>query len=100
MALASAAPARPAQGAPGRARLDRYGEASGNVLAGGVGYFAFFSIFPAFALAFTVFGLVLQDRPDLVDAIADRSTRPAGLGQDAEQPGRHDRGSQAPASRP
>jgi hypothetical protein len=37
----------------------RYSDAHGSVLAGGVGYFAFFSIFPAAALAFTVF-----DNPD------------------------------------
>jgi membrane protein len=38
---------------------DRYGRARGNVLAGGIAYFAFFSLFPALALGFTVFGLVL-----------------------------------------
>ena len=37
----------------------RYSEARGNVLAAGVGYFAFFSVFPAVALAFSVFGFVL-----------------------------------------
>src|SRR6478609_6183895 len=49
----------------------RYGEANGDLLAAGVAYFAFFSIFPALALAFAIFGFVLQDRPDLVAAIAD-----------------------------
>ena len=49
----------------------RYGDVRGNVLAGGISYFAFFSIFPAVALAFTVFGFVLQDRPDLLQAVAD-----------------------------
>ena len=49
----------------------RYGEARGNVLAGGISYFAFFSIFPAVALAFTVFGFVLQNRPDLLQAVSD-----------------------------
>ena len=49
----------------------RYGDARGNVLAGGISYFAFFSIFPAVALAFTVFGFVLQNRPDLLQAVAD-----------------------------
>ncbi|KQU69293.1 ribonuclease BN [Phycicoccus sp. Root101] len=47
----------------------RYGDARGNVLAGGVGYFAFFSIFPAVALAFTIGGIVLRDRPDLLDNV-------------------------------
>lgn len=50
----------------------RYFEANGNLLAAGVGYFAFFSVFPLLTLAFTVFGLVLQDRPALVDAIANQ----------------------------
>lgn len=45
----------------------RYGDSRGNLLAGGVGYFAFFSIFPALALAFAVFGLVLRDQPGLLD---------------------------------
>lgn len=45
----------------------RYSDSRGNVLAGGVGYFAFFSIFPALALAFTIFGLVLRDQPGLLD---------------------------------
>ena len=41
----------------------RYGEANGDLLAAGVGYFAFFSIFPALALAFAIFGFVLQEPP-------------------------------------
>ncbi|GAA2743597.1 inner membrane protein YhjD [Terrabacter aerolatus] len=49
----------------------RYGEANGDLLAAGVGYFAFFSIFPALALAFAVFGFVLRGRPDLVETIAE-----------------------------
>lgn len=49
----------------------RYGDANGDLLAAGVGYFAFFSIFPALALAFTVFGFVLQGRPDLLNTIAE-----------------------------
>src|SRR5437868_1759648 len=44
---------------------ERYSRVRGNVLAGGVAYFAFFSIFPALALGFTLFGLVLGDREDL-----------------------------------
>lgn len=47
----------------------RYGDARGNLLAGGVAYFAFFSIFPAVALAFTAFGLVLRGRPELLDRV-------------------------------
>ena len=49
----------------------RYGEANGDLLAAGVGYFAFFSIFPALALAFAIFGFVLRGRPDLVETIAE-----------------------------
>jgi membrane protein len=49
----------------------RYGSANGDLLAAGVGYFAFFSVFPALALAFAIFGFVLQGRPDLVDTIAE-----------------------------
>ncbi|WP_035919361.1 YihY/virulence factor BrkB family protein [Knoellia sinensis] len=49
----------------------RYGDARGSLLAGGVTYFAFFSIFPAVALAFTVFGLLLQDNPGWLEQIKD-----------------------------
>ena len=34
-----------------------------------IAYDAFFSIFPAIALAFTVFGLVLRDQPQILDQI-------------------------------
>jgi membrane protein len=53
---------------PGRA-WKRYADARGNILAAGVGYFAFFSIFPATALAFTVFGFVLRGHSDLLRTI-------------------------------
>ncbi len=43
----------------------RYSAVRGNVLAGGVAYFAFFSLFPAMALGFTVFALLLGSREDL-----------------------------------
>jgi membrane protein len=43
----------------------RYSAVRGNVLAGGVAYLAFFSIFPTLALGFTVFALVLGNREDL-----------------------------------
>jgi membrane protein len=39
----------------------RYGKARGGVLAGGMAYAAFFSLFPALAVGFTVFGLVVGD---------------------------------------
>jgi membrane protein len=50
----------------------RYGDARGNILAAGVGYFAFFSIFPAVALAFTVFGFVLHGHSGLLDSITNQ----------------------------
>ena len=50
---------------------DRYAKANGNLLAAGVGYFAFFSVFPALALGFAVFGFVLQGRPELLQSIGD-----------------------------
>jgi membrane protein len=43
----------------------RYGLVRGNVLAGGIAYFAFFSIFPALALGFTAFAVVLGSQEDL-----------------------------------
>lgn len=49
----------------------RYGDARGNLLAGGIAYFAFFSIFPVLALAFTVFGVLLQDNQQWMDQIRD-----------------------------
>ena len=45
----------------------RYGDHRGNLLAGGVGYFAFFSVFPAVLLAFTVFGVLLRNQPQLLE---------------------------------
>ncbi len=47
----------------------RFGEARGNLLAAGIAFYGFFSVFPAAALAAAVFGLVLRGRPDLVDSI-------------------------------
>ena len=49
----------------------RYGDSRGNLLAGGVAYFAFFSIFPVVALAFTIFGVLLQDNQQWLDQIRD-----------------------------
>ncbi len=49
----------------------RYRDAQGNLLAGGVAYYGFFSIFPALALGAAIFGFVLQGRPDLVQTITD-----------------------------
>ena len=54
----------------------RYSVARGNLLAGGVTYFAFFSIFPAVALAFTIFGALLRGTPNGWTRSGTTSTRP------------------------
>ncbi|MHB8188284.1 MAG: YihY/virulence factor BrkB family protein [Dermatophilaceae bacterium] len=65
----------------------RYGDARGNVMAAGVGYFAFFSIFPAVALAFTVFGFVLRGHPELLRSVADQLNQNLpGFVKDAQHP--------------
>ncbi len=53
-----------------RAR-ERYSMARGDLLAAGIAYFSFFSLFPALALAAVVFGFVLQGRPDLLAGVGD-----------------------------
>ncbi|MEP7194835.1 MAG: YihY/virulence factor BrkB family protein [Actinomycetota bacterium] len=71
---------------PGRA-WRRYSGARGNILAAGIGYFAFFSIFPAVALAFSVFGFVLREHPQLLSSILDQlGTYLPGLVKDAQHP--------------
>jgi membrane protein len=66
---------------------NRYGHARGNILAAGVGYFAFFSLFPAVALAFTVFGFVLRGHPDLLRSVNDQlDAYLPGLIRDAQHP--------------
>ncbi len=45
--------------------------ARGDLLAAGIAYFSFFSLFPALALAAVVFGFVLQGRPDLLAGVGD-----------------------------
>lgn len=71
---------------PGRA-WKRYADARGSILAAGVGYFAFFSIFPAAALAFSVFGFVLRGHPDLLATIVDHlGAYLPGLVRDAQHP--------------
>ena len=74
----------PAQGALARLKAmapyrawTRFTESSGNLLAAGVSYYAFFSIFPALALAFAIFGFVLQGRPISSLTLRTRSTAPS-----------------------
>jgi len=47
----------------------RYGDHRGGLLAGGISYVAFLSIFPILALAFTIFGIVLHNQPGLIEDI-------------------------------
>jgi membrane protein len=66
----------------------RYTDARGNILAGGMSYFAFFSIFPAVALAFSVFGFVLRGHGELRDSVFHQlGTYLPGLVRDAGHPG-------------
>lgn len=65
----------------------RYGDAHGNILAAGVSFFAFFSVFPAVVLAFTVFGFVLRGHPGLLSSIADQLNQYLpGFVKDARHP--------------
>lgn len=66
--------ARVQRSVPWRATM-RYGETRAGFLAGGVAYYAFFSIFPAVALAFTVFGVVLRGRPEVLESVRETIDR-------------------------
>lgn len=50
---------------------ERYNEVRGNLLSSGIAYYAFFSVFPAFAIAAVIFGFVLRGRPDLLNSVGD-----------------------------
>lgn len=65
----------------------RYGDARGNVLAGGITYLGFFSLVPALVLGFTVFGIVLRSQPALFDRVVEyvSSTLP-GIVKDSAHP--------------
>ncbi len=47
----------------------RYGDAKGGLLAAGVAYYGFLSIFPVLALAYAVFGVVLRGHPEWLGGI-------------------------------
>jgi membrane protein len=49
----------------------RYNEVRGNLLSSGIAYYAFFSVFPAFAIAAVIFGFVLRGRPELLTSVGD-----------------------------
>jgi membrane protein len=61
-----------------------YGERRGNVLAAGIAYFAVFSLFPALAIGFTVFALVLGGNAELQDRLVAtlNDTLPGLIGPD------------------
>lgn len=50
---------------------ERYNEVRGNLLSSGIAYYAFFSVFPAFAIAAVVFGFVLRGNPELLARIGE-----------------------------
>lgn len=65
----------------------RYGQARGAVLAGGITYLGFFSLIPALVLGFTVFGFVLRGQPDLFDrVVASISQTLPGIVRDEAHP--------------
>ena len=49
----------------------RYNEVRGNLLSSGIAYYAFFSVFPAFAIAAVIFGFVLHGHPELLNSVGD-----------------------------
>ncbi len=65
----------------------RYTSARGGLMAGGIAFFAFFSVFPALTLGFAVFGFVLRGQPSLFHSVVDSvsSTLP-GIVKDAGHP--------------
>jgi membrane protein len=65
----------------------RYGDARGGVLAGGIAFFAFFSVFPALTLGFAIFGFVLRGHPGLFhDVVRSVSDTLPGIVQDGTHP--------------
>jgi membrane protein len=65
-----------------------YNAARGPLLAGGIAYFAFFSVFPAVTLGFAVFGFVLRDQPHLFhQVVSSVSGSLPGIVKDSGHPG-------------
>ena len=65
----------------------RFGSVRGNLLAGGVTYFSFLSVFPAVALGFTIFGILLRGHPDWLGQITEYLDRTLpGFVQDKANP--------------
>jgi len=47
----------------------RFGNVRGNLLASGIAFYGFFSIFPAVAIAAVIFGFVLRGHPELIASV-------------------------------
>lgn len=47
----------------------RYSQTRGSLLAAGITYYAFLSLFPAIAIGFTVFGVLLRGNPSYLEAV-------------------------------
>lgn len=65
----------------------RYTLARGNVLAGGMAYAGFFSLFPALAVSYTVFGLVVGGSADLRRDVTERVNEIFGATVVGSRPG-------------
>lgn len=69
--------------------MTRFGRRRGAVLSGGIAYYALFSLFPALAVGFTVFGFVLGGDEQLQQDLADYINDAFGflvIGTDPAQP--------------
>jgi membrane protein len=65
----------------------RYADARGGVLAGGIAFFAFFSVFPVLTLGFAIFGFVLRGHPGLFhDVVRSVSDTLPGIVKDRTHP--------------
>ncbi len=49
----------------------RFGNVRGNLLASGIAFYGFFSIFPAVAVAAVIFGFVLRGHPELLNGVGN-----------------------------
>jgi membrane protein len=59
--------------------LKRFGRRRGSVLAGGIAYYAVFSLFPALAVGFTVFGFIVGGSTQLQEDLADYINKAFGV---------------------
>ncbi len=69
------------------AAWQHYNAARGGLLAGGIAYFAFFSVFPALTLGFAIFGFVLRGQPHLFhQVVSSVSDTLPGIVKDGTHP--------------